>query len=162
MRAWIDIDNPPQVQYLVPFVQHMGIIGMEAPLVTVRDYGSTVTLVENRGIPHATFGTSAGAGKLDKVSKTLGRAGALVRHVMRQKERPDYLISSSRSSALAARLLGIPSFIFCDYEHAEVGIYRRLGCHMIIPEVVGKPFFQNFGFRENRLLTFRGLKEDIS
>lgn len=162
MRAWIDIDNPPQVQYLCPFVQFMQEARMPAPLVTVRNYGSTVDLVESRGIPHTVFGTSAGAGKWEKIWKTLRRSLALVQYVLRQKERPDYLISSSRSSALAARIVGIPAYIFCDYEHAELGIYRRLGCFLIFPEVIGKPFFRNLGFPENKLIPFHGLKEDIS
>ena len=162
MQAWIDIDNPPQVQYLCPFVQHMQAVGMPTPIVTVRNYGSTIDLVKSREIPHVVFGTSAGAGKWDKIRKTFRRSLALAWHVLRQKDKPDYLVSSSRSSALAARLLGIPAFIFCDYEHAEVGIYRRLGCYLIFPEVIGKPFFQNLGFPENRLIPFPGLKEDIS
>ena len=162
MRAWIDVDNPPQVQYLCPFVQHLNTRKASTPLLTVRNYGSTVELVRKRGLDHAVFGSATGAGKLKKGWKTGLRALALVRHVLAQRERPDYLISSSRSSALAARILGLPAYIFCDYEHAELGIYRRFGATILFPEVIGRDFFRKLGFADGKLLPFPGLKEDIS
>ena len=37
MRVWIDIDNPPQVQYLSPFERAFARLGAEV-VVTARDY----------------------------------------------------------------------------------------------------------------------------
>jgi predicted glycosyltransferase len=71
-------------------------------------------------------------------------------------------VSSSRSSALAARALGIPSFIICDYEFVDLRAYRRLGSYLLFPEVIPAAVFEELGFAATRLLPFRGLKEDVS
>ena len=42
MKVWIDIENPPQVQYLMPVATAFEEIGADV-LVTARDYGSTST-----------------------------------------------------------------------------------------------------------------------
>lgn len=162
MRAWLDVDNPPQAQYLCPFHEFMRRSGREVPVVTVRDYGSAVDLVRARGIAPRVFGRPAGPAKLAKALNTAGRAAALSGYVSRMRPRPSYLISSSRSSALAARFLGIPSFVFCDYEHAELGSYAKLGSFIIHPDVIPAGHFREIGFREDRLIGFPGIKEDIS
>ena len=50
MLAWIDIDNPPQVQYMVPFVDAFERRGLDV-LVTARDYGFTTELL-GRAVSH--------------------------------------------------------------------------------------------------------------
>jgi len=162
MKAWLDVDNPPQAQYLCPFHEFMRRSGRDEPVFTVRDYGSAVDLVRARGIEPKVFGRPAGSAKLAKALNTSVRAMALVGHVGRMRSRPSYLISSSRSSALAARILGLPSFVFCDYEHAELGSYAKLGSYIIHPDVIPAAHFQGLGFREDRLIGFQGIKEDIS
>ena len=161
MKAWIDVDNPPQVQYLCPFARHLaGHMGAEIVL-TARDYGTTIDLIRQRDLTPSVLGHQAGASRLSKYRQTLVRAWSLARLVTRDG-RPDFLISSSRSSAVTARFLGIPSFIFCDYEFAELTSYRRLGSTVIFPEVIGAAHFRNLGFSPDHLLPFAGIKEDIS
>ncbi len=45
--VWIDIDNPPQVQYLVPFVDAFRRRGASVAL-TARDYGNALELLALR------------------------------------------------------------------------------------------------------------------
>ena len=47
--VWIDIDNPPQVQYLLPFRRAFEERGFDV-VVTARDYGITLELLRDRGV----------------------------------------------------------------------------------------------------------------
>ncbi len=159
--AWIDVDNPPQVQYLTPFVHHLADERGYDVFLTARDYGATAGLIRDRGLEPVVLGHAAGAGKIGKIGQTLGRAFALMR-LLRGRPKPRFLITASRSSAFAARMMGIPVYIFVDYEFVETGIFRRLGCAMLFPGVIGKETFRKLGFGERKMIPFAGLKEDIS
>ena len=162
MAVWIDIDNPPQAQYLSPLITYLETMGVKKNIVTVRGYGSTVDLVRNKGINPVVLGGEAGSSKISKIFVTVLRALRLIRYIKQNNNTPSYLISSSRSSALAAKLLDIPAFIFCDYEYAELNFYRRLGVTILHPEVIHANHFLSLGFKSSQLLPFPALKEDIS
>ena len=100
MHVWIDIENPPQVQYLLPFAAAMQAAGA-AVSVTARDYGITYDLLEERGVEFARIGSQHGAGNVRKVAGALGRAREL-RRLFRPRPRPGALISAGRGAVLAA------------------------------------------------------------
>ena len=156
---WIDIDNPPQVQYLLPFKQAFEKRGYKVAL-TARDNAITFDILRQRGVEFSSCGKAFGKNRVRKVWGTLNRTAALLARFARQ--RPTFLISASRSSALAARLMNIPSFIFCDYEFAELSSFRSLGSNLVFPSVIGTNTFLNLGFTSNRLIPFNGIKEHLS
>jgi predicted glycosyltransferase len=160
MRIWIDIDNPPQVQYLLPFRAAFEQAGADT-VITARDYGATVSLLEQAGVEARVFGTRLGRGKLRKAAGSIGRARALGRFFAADG-RPDALLAASRSSAVAAWRLRIPSFIIDDYEHADVSVYRMTGSRTLHPDAIEPAAFIERGLRRDQLIPFRGLKEDIS
>lgn len=160
MKAWIDIDNPPQVQYVSPFVEAFRQRGVSV-LVTARDYGITSELLHARGIEHHLLGEQFGASRRGKALGTVRRALALL-STARRGGRPDLLLSTSRSASMAAWMLRTPSFMILDYEHAETRSFRALGTTVLHPEVIPQEVFTAKGFRTNRLIAFRGIKEDIS
>ncbi len=156
---WIDIDNPPQVQYLLPFKEAFEKRGYKVAL-TARDYAITFDILRQRGVEFSSCGKGFGKSRVRKVWGTLKRTAALLARFTRQ--RPTFLISASRSSALAARLMNIPSFIFCDYEFAELSSFRSLGSHLVFPSVIGANTFLNLGFSSDHLMPFNGIKEHLS
>lgn len=160
MRAWIDVDNPPQVQYLVPFADAFRRAGADVVL-TARDYGETLELLRARGVDARPVGRRFGSSKARKVVGTLARAGTLATGLA-AAGRPDVLLCASRSSALAAASLRIPSFVLADYEHASVAAYRVTRSVFLHPEAVDTRAWTSRGLRPERLVPFRGLKEDIS
>jgi predicted glycosyltransferase len=160
LRFWVDVDNPPQVQYLVPLAEALRRAGAEV-VVTARDDGITFQLLRERDVEFQPVGRSFGKGMRRKAVGLARRTGALV-SAFRRGPRPLALVSSSRSSALAARLLGIPSFVVCDYEHADLRIYRFAGSTIVHPDVIGGEEFARQGFDASRLLPFEGLKEDLT
>ncbi len=160
MHVWIDIENPPQVQYLLPFKPAFEAVGADVT-VTARDYGFTYELLRERGIDFTPIGASYGRAKWRKLVGVAGRTRALVAHV-RRGEKPCALLCAGRASAVAARIMGIPSFELSDYEHADVTLYRATGIHFVFPEVIDPEVFVRAGIKRSRLMPYAGLKEDLT
>jgi predicted glycosyltransferase len=160
VRVWIDIENPPQVQYLLPFKGAFEAAGADVA-VTARDYDMTYPLLEQRGVAFERIGARAGAGQARKVAAALGRARAL-RSAFRRRPRPVALISAGRGAVLAARSLGIPTFVFGDYEFTDARIYRLTGSYAVYPDVIDRSVQLRRGFPERALMPYRGLKEDLT
>lgn len=158
-NIWIDIDNPPQVQYLVPVAEELERRGFQV-VITARDNSITHQLLRDRGTPFLPVGKVFGKQKWRKISGVIGRALSLVKAV--RGASPLMLLCASRSGALAARLLGIPGFIICDYEHAELNSYTKLGTYVAFPEAITPDIFRSRGFAADRLLPFPGLKEHLT
>lgn len=160
MKSWIDIENPPQVQYLSPFVAALEARGHDV-LVTARDQGITVDLLRQRGIDPVIVGGASGSSRAGKALNVTGRAVRLAQQARRGRW-PDLLIASSRPSNLAAWLLRIPSFQFTDYEHSHSTVARHTRTYLLYPDVIDTATLCELGYRSERLLPFPGLKEAIS
>jgi hypothetical protein len=160
VKVWIDIENPPQVQYLLPVRAALETAGVQT-VITARDYGSTVDMLAAAGVQAHVCGYRVGRSKGRKVMALLARARELVRF-LESTGRPDVLLAASRPAAVAARRLGIPSFIIGDYEHANLSLYRLTGSTILYPSVIGAEAFAGRGLRAKQLIPFSGLKEDLT
>jgi predicted glycosyltransferase len=160
VRIWIDIENPPQVQYLLPLRPAFERLGADV-VVTARDYGNTFELLEQAGIPYTPVGESYGAAKWQKVTGLAGRTAKLARF-LRKAGRPDASISASRAAAVAGRLLRHPSFVIIDYEHVSLAVQRLMRSRVLYPDAIDASAFRARGIRDSELVPFRGLKEDLS
>jgi predicted glycosyltransferase len=158
--AWIDVENPPQVQYLIPFVAAFRRMGY-AVIVTARDHGAALELLRMADAPFTAIGRQHGAARTRKVVGTLGRAIRLRDHI-RHSGGADLVLCGSRSGALAAWKMGVPAFVIVDYEHVELRSYRRLGASILFPSVIGSEAFRRQGIASDRLMPFPGIKEDFS
>ena len=159
MKAWIDIENPPQVQYLAPFKAAFEAKGHEV-VVTARDNGITLDLLQDRGIAPIVVGSASGSSTLRKLASVAGRATRLA--AIFARSRPGLAVHSSRSSDLATWVLRIPGFHFTDYEHSDLRAVRRTGTYLVYPDVIDRSAFTSTGLRADRLVPFPGLKEAIS
>ncbi|MDP9222255.1 MAG: DUF354 domain-containing protein [Actinomycetota bacterium] len=157
---WIDIDNPPQVQYLGPFVDAFRERGAEV-VVTARDYGNALELLSQRMSSFTPVGREFGRSRAAKVTGALRRARALT-SLLAGGRRPHALLCASRSSTIAARRMGIPSFVIGDYEYSNSSIYRLTRSTILYPDVIDPAPLLASGVRKEQLVAFRGLKEDIS
>lgn len=157
--VWIDVDNPPQVQYLVPVRSELVRRGYEVVL-TARDNSITFALLRDLDVPFVPVGRSFGKQTVRKVLGVIGRAVRLMKAV--RATRPRLVVAASRSAAMAARMMGIPCFVICDYEHAELKSYTWFGSYLVFPEVIPADVFRRKGFRADRLLTFPGIKENLT
>lgn len=161
MTYWVDVDNPPQAQYLSPIARELRDRGREV-LVTARNHAPTLEVLANRGEVAVPVGGTFGTSSVSKVLGTLRRTASLIRLVRRKIGRPAATVSTSRSGVLAARALGSPSFTILDYEGVELGAFIKSGTTLLHPEVVPANRFVDRGFPAERLESFPGLKEDIA
>jgi predicted glycosyltransferase len=160
VQAWIDIENPPQVQYLLPFRDAFAEAEVDV-LLTARDYGITFELLEAAGCDFRPVGSSYGKGKLQKLVGLAHRTRQLSRS-LRGLQRPDLLLHAGRAAPLVARRLGATSFSIWDYEWADITFDRIAGSYVVFPDVIDPDVFRTRGIRPDRLMPFRGLKEDLS
>jgi uncharacterized protein len=158
--VWIDIENPPQVQYLLPFRAAFENAGADV-VVTARDHTVTLDLLRTQQIDFHSVGTAFGRRKVQKVRGLLDRSRRLL-SLFDELGTPRLLLAVSRPAAVAARRLGIPSFVISDYEHASLAVYRLTGSYILHPEVIPADAFLRRGIRPDRLIAFPGLKEDIT
>ena len=158
MRIWIDVENPPQVQYLLPLKPALEARGADV-VVTARDYGNAFELLDQSGVEYTPVGASYGAGKARKVLGLAGRTRALLAH-LRTTGRPDASVSASRAAAVVTRLLRRPSFVIIDYEYVSLSVFRLAGSRILHPDVIPAAAFK--GVPAERLVPFAGLKEDLS
>jgi predicted glycosyltransferase len=161
VRVWVDIENEPQVQYLVPLLDACRRRGAET-IVTARDYGSTFRLLADREVDFDAIGAAYGGSKVAKVRGLAARTRRLTSFLRGAGRRPDTLVSASRAATLAARRLGIRSFFVSDYEHANLTVFRLAGATVLFPEVIPREAYRRSGFRDDRLIAFNGLKEDLT
>ena len=160
MHVWIDIENPPQVKYLLPFRRAFEAAGADVRL-TARDYGMTYELLRDQGAAFEPVGASYGKERWRKAVGLAGRTRALTTRFAR-RPRPVALVCAGRASVLAARALGIPSFDLCDYEYVHQSVYRLTRSFLVYPDVIDPGVFERQGIRRDRLVPYRGIKEDLT
>lgn len=160
LTVWIDIENPPQVQYLLPFRQAFEAAGCKT-VITARDYGTTVSMLERAGVQATVFGTRVGRGKARKGVAAAQRACELWAFFARTG-RPDAVLSASRAAVLVAWGLGVPSWVINDYEHAFLGLTRLTGTTVFFPEAIDPAIYRSKGLRAEQLIPVKGIKEDLT
>jgi uncharacterized protein len=160
MVIWIDIENPPQVQYLLPFRRAFAEAGADV-LVTARDYGITYDLLEAAGGGFHPVGAAYGRKKRQKALGLVRRTRELAR-LFRGRERPGALVCAGRASTLVARRLGIPAFVLVDYEFVDLRVSRLSRPYLAFPDVIDPAAFTSRGMRAEQLLPYRGVKEDLT
>jgi uncharacterized protein len=160
MLIWTDIENQPQVQYLLPVIEACRHRGAQT-VISARDYGGTLTLLENRGETFQAVGASYGAGTSAKMRGLIGRTRSLAAFIRREGV-PDRLVCASRAAVLVARRYGVPSYLITDYEHSNLTAFRLGRTTILYPDVIDSGAFRQAGFPEERLIPFRGLKEDLT
>ena len=161
MRVWLDIDNPPQVRYLLPLARRFEQAGCDV-LLTARASENTLAILDSEGATYHKVGASFGKGALRKVYGVAARRKLLIDFLAARRQKVDLVVTGSRSATLAARRLGFPSFVIIDYEHVNVLVYRLAGSHIVHPDVIDANAFMARGIPSERLMRFGGLKEDLS
>jgi predicted glycosyltransferase len=160
LTIWIDVENPPQVQYLLPFWRAFTGLGISTVL-TARDYGSTLEMLRQAGAHAHSFGARVAGGKVRKVTASCVRALELIRF-FRRRHRPDAVLATSRAASLAAWELRIPSFTVYDYEYANAMVSRFTRTTLLHPDVIDQSVFRRAVLPTPRLYPFKGLKEDLT
>ena len=153
---WIDLDNSPHVPFFFPIIKELEKSG-HSVILTARDTFQVIGLADYYKLNYAKVGKHYGANKLLKILGTIWRSVQLASVVLKHK--PDMSLShGSRSLILLSSVLGIPTILMFDYEHATMlpVVKPVLG---IAPEVINDPCIADRFKRGLRV--YSGIKEDV-
>lgn len=155
-KIWIDLDNSPHVPFFAPILKEIEARGGSI-MLTARDAYQVTDLVDLFKMQCYRVGRHWGKNKLMKVFGVLNRTARLIPLLL--KEKPDLAVShGSRAQMLASYLLGIPSIVIMDYEHAYQGLLWINSTWVICPSVIPDEALKK---RKEQVLRYRGIKEDV-
>jgi uncharacterized protein len=154
-KIWIDLDNTPHVPFFRPIITELQARGYEV-VVSARDAFQVCELADYHGLPYRKIGRHYGKNKLVKVLGLFFRAAQLLPLALR--EWPVLGLShGSRSQIIACRLLGIPTILIADYEHAKTPPLMRPKWELA-PEAIPSDVLH---CRNGHVRKYSGIKEDV-
>lgn len=160
MKIWFDCTAAAHPLVLKPLIDRFRERGDEV-LVTAREYGQTVGILDLLGIEHTVVGEHGGGSKFGKVRALAGRSFRLGR--VAWKFRPDLAVAhGSVDLALVSAAFRIPSAQLQDYEFA--GLQRqlafRIAKRVLVPDTIPAGRMAKVGAKGEKLVQYPGLKED--
>jgi len=160
MRIWADCTAAAHPIVLRPLVERLEEQGHDV-VVTAREYGQTLGILERLGIPYTAVGSHGGASTFGKARALAGRSARLARFVW--DRRPDLAIAhGSVDLAVVSSLYRIPSAQMQDYEFAgwQRQIAFRAASKVLMPDSIPLERLKKIGAKERKLVRYPGLKEE--
>jgi uncharacterized protein len=145
---------------LRPLVERFEARGDEV-LVTAREYGQTLGILDRLGIPYTAVGSHGGASAFGKGRALAGRSAQLAR--LAWERRPDLALAhGSVDLAAVSSLFRIPSAQMQDYEFAgwQRQIAFRAARKVLMPDSIPLDRLRKIGATERKLVRYPGLKEE--
>lgn len=160
MLIWVDCTAAAHPLVLRPLIERFEARGDEV-LVTAREYGQTLGVLDRLGIPHVAVGEHGGASALGKARALAGRSARLLGVVW--ERRPELALAhGSVDLAVVSSLLRIPSVQMQDYEFAgrQRQIAFRAARRVLVPDSIPLGRLRRIGAKERKLVRYPGLKEE--
>ncbi|HEY7950000.1 MAG TPA: DUF354 domain-containing protein [Solirubrobacterales bacterium] len=160
MLVWVDCTAAAHPLVLRPLIERFEARGDEV-LVTAREYGQTLGVLDRLSIPYESVGRHAGASSLKKGTALAGRSATLARLVW--KRRPGLALAhGSVDLAVVSSLFRIPSVQMQDYEFAgwQRQIAFRAARRVLAPDSIPLERLRRIGAKERKLVRYPGLKEE--
>jgi predicted glycosyltransferase len=160
MLVWVDCTAAAHPLVLRPIIERLEGRGHEV-LVTAREYGQTLGILDRLDIPYTAVGSHGGASSLGKGRALAGRSARLARIVW--ERRPDLAIAhGSVDLAVVSSLCRIPSAQMQDYEFAgwQRQIAFRAARKVLMPDSIPLKRLNRIGAKERKLVRYPGLKEE--
>jgi predicted glycosyltransferase len=154
-KIWIDLDNSPNVPFFAPIVEELEKRDYSVVL-TVRDCFQVRELADLFHLNYRLIGRHYGKSKIRKMAGLCFRALQLIPTIMREK--PDLAVSvCSRSQLILSRLWRMPTLFMGDYEFSTAWAFIH-PTWLVCPEVIPNGAIR---LDPNRILKYRGIKEDV-
>jgi predicted glycosyltransferase len=155
VKVWIDLDNTPHVPFFIPIIRELERRGHEVVL-TARDAFQVCDLAQEKGLTFRKIGRHYGKNPLLKISGLVFRSLQLLPFYMREK--PGLSLShGARSQNLLSNLLGLPTVLIADYEHARTAPFTHPRW-TIVPDALSP---EGLPSKVGRVRYYRGIKEDV-
>jgi uncharacterized protein len=160
MLVWVDCTAAAHPLVLRPIVERLEARGDEM-LVTAREYGQTLGILDRLGIPYTAVGSHGGGSALGKGKALAGRSARLAR--LAWERRPDLALAhGSVDLAVVSSLFRIPVVQMQDYEFAgwQRQIAFRAARKVLMPDSIPLERLKKIGATERKLVRYPGLKEE--
>jgi uncharacterized protein len=157
-KIWIDLENSPHIPFFKPIIDELEYRGYRVVL-TARDCFQVRDLADLFGLRYRLIGRHYGKHTLAKLAGLGIRVLQLAPYALREK--PDLALShGSRSLFVLCSILGIPTVSITDYEHTRwIGAGQRTW--IMAPEVLPADALHAMGYKNDRILRYPGIKEDV-
>ncbi len=160
MLVWVDCTAAAHPLVLRPIIERLEGRGHEV-MVTAREYGQTLGILDRLGIPYTAVGSHGGGSALGKGRALAGRSSRLARIVW--ERRPQLALAhGSVDLAVVSSLFRIPSAQMQDYEFAgwQRQIAFRAARRVLVPDSIPLGRLRKIGAKERKLVRYPGLKEE--
>jgi predicted glycosyltransferase len=155
VKIWIDLDNTPHVPFFVPIIRELERRGHEVVL-TARDAFQVCDLAKEKGLRFRKIGRHYGKNPALKIAGLVFRSLQLFPFYLRQ--RPGLSLShGARSQNLLSNVLGVPTVLIADYEHARTAPFTHPHW-TIVPDALSP---EGLPSKLSRVRYYRGIKEDV-
>ncbi|MCD6434272.1 MAG: DUF354 domain-containing protein [Candidatus Diapherotrites archaeon] len=159
MRVWIDIDNAPHVLVLRPIIDELKKRGHDV-MVTARDFGQTIGLLEHYGIDYVKVGIHPGPNKFKKIQGLLDRSLKLY-NIMKDKKIDVAFAHASRGIVIPSLLFKIPLIIMYDYEYVFDWLFKKFATKILIPHVIPEDKLRELRYPLHKVVKYPGIKEEL-
>jgi len=154
-KVWIDLDNTPHIPFFKPIIDELNRRGYEC-FMTARDAYQVLDIADRFGLKYEKVGRHYGKNKVLKVLGTLIRSLELLPLIIKHK--PAIAVShGSRTQLVASTLLGVPTLMLIDYEHAQ-GLVVINPTYAMVPDVIPTASVK---MPQDRVSQYPGIKEDV-
>ena len=154
-KIWIDLDNTPHIPFFKPIIDELNRRGYEC-FMTARDAYQVLDIADRFGLKYEKVGRHYGKNKVLKVLGTLIRSLELLPLIIKHK--PAVAVShGSRTQLVASTLLGVPTLMLIDYEHAQ-GLVVINPTYAMVPDVIPTASIK---MPQERVSQYPGIKEDV-
>jgi predicted glycosyltransferase len=160
LRVWVDCTAAAHPLVLRPVIERLEARRHEV-LVTAREYGQTLGILDRLEIPYTAVGSHGGASALGKGRALAGRSAQLARFVW--KRRPQLALAhGSVDLAVVSSLFRIPSAQMQDYEFAgwQRQVAFRAARKVLVPDSIPLDRLRKIGAKQTKLVRYPGLKEE--
>jgi len=162
-KIWIDMTNSPHVLFFEPLIRMLKKEGSEF-LITARPYQQTIELLKQKKLNFEIIGKHYGKNKVRKASGLFFRSFLLWKEIMKQKNRISFSIShGSPYCSIASNFAGIYNLWTLDGDKTKTVIVPsvKFANKVVIPEIVPKENYVKMGTKEEKIIQYPGLKEEI-
>lgn len=157
MKIWIDFDNTPHVNVLLPLINKLE--SKHEFLLTARNVFETVPLLRKKGINPRVYGTHKGKNRIKKVYGLVARIMQLFFNL------PKFDIGFSlggNTTSTISKLRGKPSIVFSDNDISFKAPAYKFGSHFIFPSYFDhSKISKKYNVKASHIYTFNGFKENI-
>jgi len=162
-KIWVDMTTGPHVLFFEPLIKMLKKEGAEF-LITARPYQQTIELLKQKKLNYKIIGKHYGKNELRKAFGLFFRSFLLWKEIMKQKNQISFSIThDSPYCSIASNFAGIYNLWTSDNDKARYTIIPsvKFADKVIIPNFVPKKNFVKMGTKEEKIIQYPGLKEEV-